>query len=63
MAATIFHEQGAPTLRITKLLGNDELELEAVTPFSAGLAAEVRALADLLDTCDTAGLLAGKIAP
>lgn len=41
MAATIFHEQGAPTLRITKLLGNDELELEAVTPFSAGLAAEV----------------------
>ncbi len=30
---------------------------------AAGLAAEVRALADLLDTCDTAGLLAGKIAP
>jgi len=30
---------------------------------AAGLAAEVRALADLLDTCDAAGLLAGKIAP
>lgn len=29
----------------------------------AGLTAEVRALADLLDTCDAAGLLAGKIAP
>jgi hypothetical protein len=29
----------------------------------AGLAAEVRALADLLDTCDAAGLLAGRIAP
>lgn len=30
---------------------------------AAGLAAEVRALADLLDTCDAAGLLAGRIAP
>ncbi len=30
---------------------------------AAGLAAEVRALADLLDTCDVAGLLAGRIAP
>ncbi len=30
---------------------------------AAGLAAEMRALADLLDTCDAAGLLAGKIAP
>lgn len=30
---------------------------------AAGLAAEVRALADLLDTCDAAGLLTGKIAP
>ncbi|MEY4239257.1 MAG: hypothetical protein RL339_1858 [Pseudomonadota bacterium] len=29
----------------------------------AGLAAEIRALADLLDTCDAAGLLAGRIAP
>jgi len=30
---------------------------------AAGLAAEVRALADLLDTLDTAALLAGRIAP
>jgi cytochrome b pre-mRNA-processing protein 3 len=30
---------------------------------AAGLAAEIRALADLLDTCDAAGLLAGRIAP
>jgi cytochrome b pre-mRNA-processing protein 3 len=30
---------------------------------ASGLAAEMRALADLLDTCDAAGLLAGKIAP
>lgn len=30
---------------------------------AAGLAAEMRALADLLDTCDATGLLAGKIAP
>jgi len=30
---------------------------------AAGLAAEMRALADLLDTCDAAGLLVGKIAP
>lgn len=30
---------------------------------AAGLAAEMRALADLLDTCDAAGLLAGRIAP
>ena len=41
IAASIFHEQGANTMRITRLLGNDELELEALTAFSAGLAAEV----------------------
>lgn len=51
-AAAIFHEQGAPSMRITRLLGNDEIERESVTPFSAGLAAEV-SLWELPQVCGT----------
>ena len=40
-AAAIFHEQGAHTLRVKRLLGNDEFEQTEVTPFSRGLAAEI----------------------
>lgn len=40
-AGMLFHEQGAPHLRVLSLLGNTEEERLARTPASYGLAAEV----------------------